>query len=116
MGRAFDLLVEAGGRAIFEETGELIGCERHMAGRAVTPELGREIVRCVEKAARYYSKMGYASFATGNAEGGLSTIEEKSLGAYAKAGTVAISGLIKPGDQPPAGGPAQAAVLSETIG
>jgi altronate dehydratase large subunit len=104
MGRAFDLLVEAGGRAIFEETGELIGCERHMAGRAVTPELGREIVRCVEKAARYYSKMGYASFATGNAEGGLSTIEEKSLGAYAKAGTVAISGLIKPGDQPPSGG------------
>ena len=104
MGRAFDLLVAAGGRAIFEETGELIGCERHMAGRAVTPELGREIVRCVEKAARYYRTMGYASFATGNAEGGLSTIEEKSLGAYAKAGTAPITGLIKPGDYPPAGG------------
>ena len=32
-----------------------IGCERHMAARAATPALGREIVACVEKAARYYA-------------------------------------------------------------
>ena len=41
VGRVFDHLVAAGGTAIFEETGELIGCEHHMAGRAITPELGR---------------------------------------------------------------------------
>ncbi len=104
MGRAFDLLVEEGARCIFEETGELIGCERHMADRALTPELGREIVASVEKAARYYKVMGQSSFAPGNAEGGLTTIEEKSMGAYAKSGASPIAGLIKPGDYPPAGG------------
>ena len=43
------------------------------------------------KAARYYATLGYASFAPGNADGGLTTIEEKSLGAYAKSGRVAAS-------------------------
>lgn len=104
MGRAFDFLVEAGGAAIFEETGELIGLDGYMAERAVTPELGREIVQCMEKTAKYYATLGHASFAPGNADGGLSTIEEKSLGAYAKSGRSAISGLIKPGDVPPKGG------------
>jgi altronate hydrolase len=104
MGRAFDLLVAAGARCIFEETGELIGCERHMAARAATPGLADEIVACVEKAARYYKVMGQSSFAPGNAEGGLTTIEEKSLGAYAKSGASPIVGLLKPGDLPPAAG------------
>jgi altronate hydrolase len=104
MGRCFDLLVRAGARCIFEETGELIGCERHMASRAVTPELGRAIVAAVEKAARYYRVLGQSSFAPGNAEGGLTTIEEKSMGAYAKSGASPIAGLIKPGDYPPTGG------------
>jgi altronate hydrolase len=104
MGRAFDLLVAEGARCIFEETGELIGCEGHMADRARTPELGRLLVACVEKAARYYKVMGQSSFAPGNAEGGLTTIEEKSMGAYAKSGASPISGLIKPGDYPPEGG------------
>jgi altronate hydrolase len=103
-GRAFDLLVEHGAAAIFEETGELIGCEQFMAQRAATPELGREIVACVEKAARYYSTLGHSSFAPGNAEGGLTTIEEKSLGAYSKSGRSPIAGLVKPGDVPPRGG------------
>lgn len=104
MGRAFDLLVAEGARCIFEETGELIGCEGHMAARAATPELAREIVGSVEKAARYYRVMGQSSFAPGNAEGGLTTIEEKSMGAYAKSGASPIVGLIKPGDYPPTGG------------
>lgn len=75
-----------------------------MADRAVTPELGAEIKACVAKAARYYETLGYPSFAPGNADGGLTTIEEKSLGAYAKSGASPISGIIKPGDIPPRGG------------
>ena len=75
-----------------------------MAERAVTPELGREIVAGVAKAERYYRTLGHGSFAPGNAEGGLTTIEEKSLGAYAKSGQSRIAGLIKPGDVPPRGG------------
>lgn len=103
-GRAFDRLVAAGAACIFEETGELIGCEDIMAERAVTPELAEELRASVAKAARYYATLGYGSFAAGNADGGLTTIEEKSLGAYAKSGRSRISGLIKPGDIPPRGG------------
>lgn len=103
-GRAFDQLIAEGAACIFEETGELIGCEHIMAARAVTTELGVELEKSVAKAARYYATLGYGSFAAGNAEGGLSTIEEKSMGAYAKSGASPISGLIKPGDVPPHGG------------
>jgi altronate dehydratase large subunit len=103
-GRAFDRLVAEGATCIFEETGELIGCEEIMADRAATPELADELRASVHKAARYYAQMGYGSFAAGNADGGLSTIEEKSMGAYAKSGSSPISGLIKPGDVPKKGG------------
>lgn len=104
VGRCFDTLIAADAACIFEETGELLGCEQIMADRALTPELGEEIRRAVEKAERYYSTLGFGSFAAGNAEGGLTTIEEKSMGAYAKSGASPISGLIKPGDRPPGGG------------
>jgi len=104
VGAAFDQLISAGTACVFEETGELVGCEFHMKRRAVTPELGDEIVRTVEKASRYYTIMGHGSFAPGNADGGLTTLEEKSLGAYAKSGASPISGILKPGDLPPTGG------------
>jgi len=104
VGRVFDRLVAAGGTAVFEETGELIGCEQHMASRAVTPELGAEIVARVEKAATYYAAMGHGSFAPGNAEGGLTTLEEKSLGAYTKSGAGPIHGLVTPGQLIPGPG------------
>lgn len=104
VGRAFDRLIEHDASCIFEETGELVGCEFVMQARAARPELGEEIVRSVGKAARYYSIMGHGSFAVGNADGGLTTLEEKSLGAYAKSGASPIVGIIKPGDIPPTGG------------
>ena len=101
MGIAFDLLLADGAAAIFEETGELIGMEHLMAARAANAALGVELKRTVAKAAEYYAKLGYASFAPGNADGGLTTIEEKSLGAYAKSGQAQIAGIIKPGIAPP---------------
>jgi altronate hydrolase len=97
VGRAADRLVDAGGTVLFEELGELFGCEDHMAARALTPELGAEISRTMDKAIRYYDQMGHSSFGGGNVTGGLSTIEEKSVGAYAKSGTRPISGLLTPG-------------------
>jgi altronate dehydratase large subunit len=103
-GRAFDLMIAEGAACIFEETGELIGCEHILASRAATLALGHELEASIAKAARYYATLGYGSFAAGNAEGGLTTIEEKSMGAYAKSGAAPISGLIKPGDIPPRGG------------
>jgi altronate dehydratase large subunit len=104
VGRAFDLLVQNGARVVFEETGELIGCEQIMAARAARPELAPELIACVEKAARYYTTLGHGSFAPGNAEGGLTTLEEKSMGAYSKSGNSPISGILKPGDVPPSAG------------
>ncbi len=104
IGRAFDQLVQEGAVCIFEETGELIGCEQIMAARAATPELAEILSASVAKAARYYATLGHGSFAPGNADGGLTTQEEKSMGAYSKSGSSAISGLIKPGDVPGQGG------------
>ncbi|EQB12871.1 UxaA family hydrolase [Sphingobium lactosutens] len=104
VGRAFDRLVAQGAACIFEETGELVGCETIMASRAVTPALATAIKACVRKAERYYSIMGFGSFAPGNAEGGLTTQEEKSMGAYSKSGSSPIDGILTPGDVPPAGG------------
>ena len=49
IGRCFDLLVENEASAIFEEGGELIGCEQIMAERAVTPELANEILGTMDK-------------------------------------------------------------------
>jgi altronate dehydratase large subunit len=104
VGRAFDRLGDLGATLMFEETCELIGCEDHLAKRAVTPELGRELKAAVEKADRYYRDLGHGSFGGGNIKHGLSTLEEKSLGAYAKSGTRPLSGLIKPGTRPPHAG------------
>ncbi|MGI4732421.1 MAG: UxaA family hydrolase [Janthinobacterium lividum] len=104
VGRAFDRFVAEGATCIFEETGELVGCEAIMETRAITPELGAELTASVMKAERYYTTMGFGSFAPGNAEGGLTTQEEKSMGAYSKSGSSPISGIVKPGDVPPSPG------------
>ncbi len=56
------------------------------------------------KAADYYEALGHASIAPGNLAGGLTTIEEKSIGAYAKSGSSTISGVIEPGELPGASG------------
>ncbi|WP_187264410.1 UxaA family hydrolase [Pontibacter beigongshangensis] len=101
IGKAFDKLIADGATAIFEETGELIGCEYIMAGRAASKALAEQLIQVVDKADIYYKKMGHDSFSAGNATGGLSTIEEKSMGAYSKSGDAVISGIIKPTERPP---------------
>ncbi|MGI9333716.1 MAG: UxaA family hydrolase [Gammaproteobacteria bacterium] len=104
VGRAFDRLVDAGATVMFEETCELIGCEHHMASRAKDPALAAEVLAAVDKARHYYSDLGHGSFGGGNIKYGLSTLEEKSLGAYAKSGARPIAGLLKPGVRPTAPG------------
>ncbi|HZF16109.1 MAG TPA: UxaA family hydrolase [Steroidobacteraceae bacterium] len=104
VGRAFDRLVDLGATCIFEETGEMIGCEGPMGDRAITADVAVAIRGSIEKADKYYRAMGYGSFAPGNAEGGLSSQEEKSAGAYIKSGHRPISGVIKPAEVPSAHG------------
>jgi altronate hydrolase len=104
MGKVFDQLIQQGAACMFEEPGELLGCEQLMAERAETPELGMALIHAIHKADAYYKKMGHDSFSAGNAVGGLTTIEEKSLGSYSKSGSRSIKGLIKPGEIPSAPG------------
>ena len=100
VGCTFDHLVDQGATCIFEEPGELIGCEQLLQDRAVTPELGVQLYNCIVKANNYYKQMGHDSFSAGNATGGLTTIEEKSLGSYCKSGSRPIQGLTYPGIRP----------------
>ena len=100
IGKAFDQLVAKGAICMFEEPGELIGCEHLMAQRAENEALGKELIACIKKADSYYKAMGHDSFSEGNAVGGLTTIEEKSLGAYSKSGSLPIKALIRPGEIP----------------
>jgi altronate dehydratase large subunit len=104
IGRASDLMVDAGAAVMFEELGELLGCEGHMADRAASPGVAEAILAAMAKSARYYGTMEHGSFGGGNITGGLSTVEEKSLGAYMKSGTRPIVGLLRPGVLPPQGG------------
>ncbi|MBR1401098.1 MAG: UxaA family hydrolase [Prevotella sp.] len=100
VGNTFDYLVSQGSTCIFEEPGELVGCEHMLRERGKTPEVGQQLYDCILKADLYYKKMGHDSFSAGNAVGGLTTIEEKSLGSYCKNGSQPIEALIYPGDIP----------------
>lgn len=100
VGAFFDLLVDGGGRAIFEETVEMIGLREHMLARAANPEAANQIGAAYGKAARYCQSVRQFSVSPGNFAGGLTTIEEKSLGAFAKSGTRPIQGVIRVAEQP----------------
>lgn len=100
VGAFFDLLVDAGGRAIFEETVEMIGLRQHMANRAANAEAKEQLGAAYDKAERYCRSVKQWSVSPGNFAGGLTTIEEKSLGAFAKSGSRPIQGVIRVGEQP----------------
>jgi altronate dehydratase large subunit len=98
LGVASDLLIEAGGSVILAETTELIGAEHLIAARAVSPEVAArcyEVIRCCENEAKSMGVDMRGSQPTpGNIEGGLSSIEEKSLGCVYKAGTKPLQDVI----------------------
>ncbi len=100
VGAFFDLLVDAGGRAIFEETVEMIGLREHMLARSANPGAREQLGAAYDKAERYCRAVRQWSVSPGNFAGGLTTIEEKSLGAFAKSGTQPIQGVIRVAEQP----------------
>lgn len=101
VGRFFDLLVDHGGTAIFEETVEMIGLCGILVGRGKTPEARIRLGETYDKAERYCRSVRQYSISPGNFAGGLTTIEEKSMGAFAKSGSRAIEGVIRVAEQPP---------------
>ncbi|MEW5978609.1 MAG: UxaA family hydrolase [Acidobacteriota bacterium] len=101
VGRLFDRLVDAGGRAIFEETVELIGLRDLLIRRAASPDAAAELASAYDKAVEYCRSVRQYSAAPGNFAGGLTTIEEKSMGAFCKSGTRPIQGVIRVAQAPP---------------
>jgi len=101
VGRVFDFIVDAGGTAIFEETVEMIGLRRILEQRAASEEARRELEHAYEKAVRYCKSVRQYSISPGNFAGGLTTIEEKSMGAFAKSGERPIQGVIRVTQAPP---------------
>lgn len=101
VGAFFDRLVDAGGTAVFEETIEMIGLRDYLLSRAATPRASGEIAAAYDKAEGYCREVRQFSVSPGNFAGGLSTIEEKSLGAVAKSGTRAIQGVVRVSERPP---------------
>ncbi|MYA96962.1 MAG: UxaA family hydrolase [Nitrospinae bacterium] len=93
-----DQVVKLGGRALLAETTEMMGGEGVLADKCVRPALGKRIWRIVEEMEERILACGVdlrGSQPTGdNMEGGLTTIEEKSLGAIQKAGSAPIVDVI----------------------
>ncbi|HVU24143.1 MAG TPA: UxaA family hydrolase [Opitutus sp.] len=100
VGAFFDRLVDAGGRAVFEETVEMIGLRQHLLDRAANSTAAEQLAATYEKAVRYCREVRQYSVSPGNFAGGLTTIEEKSLGAFAKGGTRPIQGVIRVAEPP----------------
>ncbi|WP_434579237.1 UxaA family hydrolase [Thermoanaerobacterium thermosaccharolyticum] len=103
-GYASDKIVELGGTSIFSETTEFIGAEHLLAKRAVTKEIGDKILKivsdCEKKAMTMGVDMRGGQPTPGNIQGGISTIEEKSLGCIYKGGTAEIKGVLDYGEIP----------------
>ena len=90
IGQMSDLVVAAGGTSILSETTEFIGAEHILARRAATPEVHDrifEIVHRYEKALQLVGEeVREGNPSPGNKAGGITTLEEKSLGCIHKGG------------------------------
>ncbi|GAA0301865.1 UxaA family hydrolase [Halarchaeum salinum] len=108
VGNACDRLVRDGGTASFSETPEFIGAEHILAERCVDDDVRERLLDRVEEREAMADMMGVdlrgAQPTPGNQEGGLTTIEEKSLGAIAKGGTSPIRGFVEFAETLPVGG------------
>jgi len=90
VGRVADTLVDMGGAVVLGEIAEIMGAEHLLAARASTRDVGARLIRVVNRVEAEAMALGLDIRGTqpspGNIRGGLTTIEEKSLGATHKAG------------------------------
>ena len=104
VGAFSDRFVDAGGTIILSEPAEFMGAEHILADRAATPEIGQQIYDMVgwfeDEAKRAGVDMRGINPTPDNIEGGLTTLEEKSLGAIIKGGTRTIQEVIDYADRP----------------
>jgi altronate dehydratase large subunit len=98
IGYVSDKFVDLGATVIFGETTEFIGAEHILARRAITEDVAKQIFEIVsqmeDRARSLGCDMRSGQPTPGNILGGLSSIEEKSLGAIAKSGSRPIEGVL----------------------
>ena len=104
LGMTSDLLIKEGGTIILSETTESIGAEHILARRAINKKVrGKilEIVRRTEmRALNLGLDIGKANPAPGNYAGGITTLEEKSLGCVMKGGTGKVMEVVEYSETP----------------
>jgi altronate dehydratase large subunit len=104
IGVAVDRLIDNGATVIFGETTEILGAEDVLVKRTVNKRVGSKILKKIEEMEQRAKSMGVdmrgSQPTPGNIRGGLTTIEEKSLGAIIKSGTKPINGVLEYGEQP----------------
>ena len=108
VGAACDIIVEKGGTCVFGETTEFLGAEHLLAARAVNKQVADRILMIVDRLEKRVISSGGdmrgGNPSAGNIAGGLTTIEEKSLGAISKGGTKPIQGVYEYGEHVPGKG------------
>ena len=97
VGRLCDILVAAGGSAIMTEVPEMFGAEEGLLARASSGEVRSGLASMLVSFKEYYASHGqevYENPSPGNREGGITTLEEKSLGCVRKAGTAPVAAVL----------------------
>lgn len=104
VGAVSDMIVDKGGTAILAETTELIGAEHLLAQRAVDDQVAKRVYEVIGAMENRSIQMGVdirtGNPSPGNIKGGLSSLEEKSLGAAYKAGSRPLQELIDYAEAP----------------
>jgi len=104
IGNLFDRIIAAGGTAFFGETTEIIGAEHVLARRAINDEVSRKILEAADEIETIAKATGEdirtVNPVPSNIAGGISSLEEKSLGAIHKSGSAPIRGVLKYGERP----------------
>ncbi len=107
-GALTDILAAAGAGVVIGETTEFMGAEHIAAQHAANPQVARRIAELVERMEQRARSVGVdmrgGQPTRGNIAGGLTTIEEKSLGALAKAGSAVYQDVIDYGERCSAAG------------
>ncbi len=98
MGYVSDQLIDLGATTIFSETPEIIGAEHILARRCVSPAMGERILNYCRELENTLGKVNEdlrsGQPSPGNKAGGITTLEEKSLGCIHKGGSKPIAEVI----------------------
>lgn len=108
LGKTSDALLSKGGTIVMGETTEIIGAEHIVAQSAINEEVANKLYACVDQFEKEVERIGAdmrgGNPSPGNIEGGLSTIEEKSLGCISKAGTAPLKDVLAFAEEIPGNG------------